>query len=236
MIVEQTPDFLEFEKTLQYSFVDKSLLLRAITHTSAISPGRRVNHSYQRLEFLGDRVLGLVAADLLFKLLPEAREGELARALNSVVRKEACTAVAIDLDLGSYIQMDKSEIRTGGRQKPSVLADACEAVIGAIYIDGGYDVSYDFVERTFAKHLGVAHKPQIDAKTILQEWAQGRGFATPDYVEIERTGPAHNPVFSIEVRIEGFEKISARGPSKKTAEQSVAELFLLREGIVEVKK
>jgi len=231
-MVNPKPDFSKLEDILQYSFADKDTLQRALTHTSAVSPGRRVKDSYQRLEFLGDRVLGLVAADLLFNRLPDAKEGELARALNSIVRKEACTAVAIELGLGSFVQMDKSEVRTGGREKPSVLADVCEAIIGAIYVDGGHQKSFDFVRRTFSAQIAAADRPQIDAKTKLQEWAQGRGSSTPQYLEIERTGPAHNPVFSIEVKIEGFETISALGPSKKAAEQSVAELFLRREGIL----
>ncbi|HHB82444.1 MAG TPA: ribonuclease III, partial [Devosia sp.] len=128
-------DITRLETILHYSFCDKSHLVRAITHTSAISPGKRVAQSYQRLEFLGDRVLGLVVADLLFKRFPGAKEGELARALNSVVRKEACAAVAVDLGLGAFILMDKSELRNGGREKSSVLADVCEAIIGAIYLD-----------------------------------------------------------------------------------------------------
>jgi len=233
-MVNNMVDILELENVLQYNFVDKAILLRALTHTSAVSPGKRVQQSYQRLEFLGDRVLGLVVADLLFTRLPIAKEGELARALNSVVRKETCAAVAINLGLGSYIQMDKSEARTGGREKSSVLADACEAIIGAIYMDGGFENSYKFVKTKFAKHINAADKPQIDAKTILQEWAQGRGLATPQYLEVEREGPAHSPVFTIAVILPGFEKISAKGPSKKAAEQSVAELFLRREGIVDI--
>ncbi len=231
-MVKQNLDLSRLEDILQYRFADKDILQRAITHTSAVSPGRRVRDSYQRLEFLGDRVLGLAVANLLFKRLPDAKEGELARALNSVVRKETCAAVAIDLGLGSFIQMDKSELRNGGREKPSVLADVCEAVIGAIYVDGGHQKSFEFVKRTFGIHIMAADRPQLDAKTKLQEWAQGRGLAAPQYLEINRSGPAHNPVFFIEVKIEGFESISASGPSKKIAEQKVAELFLRREGIL----
>ncbi len=231
-MVQRQDNFSELEAVLQYRFADRAILKRALTHTSAVSPGRRVRDSYQRLEFLGDRVLGLVAADLLFKRLGDAKEGELARALNSVVRKETCAAVAADLGLGPHILMDKSEARNGGREKPSVLADVCEAVIGAIYMDGGHEKSYDFVERTFGSYIIAADRPQVDAKTILQEWAQGNGHDTPQYTEVNRTGPAHNPVFSIAVRIEGFEEITALGPSKKAAEQGAAELFLKREGIL----
>ena len=219
------------EEILQFRFSDPKLLTRALTHTSSISPGKRIAQSYQRLEFLGDRVLGLAVADLLFKRFPGANEGELARALNSVVRKEACAAVANDLGLGKFVLMDKSEVRNGGREKMSVLADVCEAIIGAIYLDGGLDKAYRFIERTFAKQLDATTKPQVDAKTRLQEWAQGRGLATPQYVEIERTGPAHSPVFTIGIKIDGYDWAHARGPSKKTAEQMAADKFLEREGI-----
>ncbi len=225
-------DYAEIEHRLGYSFSDRALLQRALTHTSAISPGKRVEHSYQRLEFLGDRVLGLSVADLLYRRFPNAKEGELARALNSVVRKETCADVARELALGEVTQMDKSEIRNGGRNKASVLADVCEAVIGAIYLDGGMQAAHQFISRTFASHLNATSKPQVDAKTKLQEWAQGRGLAPPQYEEVERTGPAHSPVFSISVYIEGFDRLVARGPSKKTAEQSVARKFLCREGIL----
>ncbi len=230
---QSPPDYADLEKRLQYEFADKAMLQRALTHSSALSPGRRVKNSYQRLEFLGDRVLGLVVADLLFQRMPEAKEGELARALNSVVRKETCAWVAQDLDLGREIHMDKSEERNGGRQKSSVLADACEAVIGAIYVDGGFDPAFAFIKRSFSQHLSATHDLRSDAKTALQEWAQGKGLPVPQYIEVDRSGPAHNPIFTIAVRMEGFNDISANGPSKKSAEQSVAKKFLQREKIME---
>lgn len=233
--VQTQTDHFRLETILQYSFADKALLTRALTHTSAISPGKRVAQSYQRLEFLGDRVLGLVVADLLFKQFPGAKEGELARALNSVVRKEACAAVALDLGLGAFVFMDKSELRNGGREKPSVLADVCEAIIGSIYLDGGLDEAYNFIKRTYATQLAATSSPQVDAKTMLQEWAQGRGLPTPQYTENGRTGPAHNPIFTIGVSVQGYDQAEAMGPSKKIAEQTVAEMFLDREGIEEAK-
>lgn len=233
--VQTQTDHSRLETILHYSFADQALLTRALTHTSAISPGKRVAQSYQRLEFLGDRVLGLVVADLIFKRFPGAKEGELARALNSVVRKEACATVAQDLGLGVFVFMDKSELRNGGREKSSVLADVCEAIIGAIYLDGGLNEAHAFIKRTYATQLEATTKPQVDAKTMLQEWAQGRGLPTPQYSEIERDGPAHNPIFTIGVNVQGYDQAEAKGPSKKTAEQTVAEIFLDREGIEEVK-
>ena len=227
------PDTSGLEQRLGYGFSDRQLLVRALTHSSAISPGRRVEHSYQRLEFLGDRVLGLAVAETLYNKFPGAREGELARALNSVVRKESCAQVATSLKMGDLIQMDKSEIRNGGRSKPSVLADVCEAVIGAMYLDGGLDPALEFVCRSFAGHLSATRSLRSDAKTMLQEWAQRQGLPVPRYEEVSRSGPDHSPIFMMAVHVEGFQSMDASGPSKKLAEQSVAELFLRREGVLE---
>ena len=135
----------KLETRLNYTFSNKELLQRALTHSSAISPGKRIEHSYQRLEFLGDRVLGLVVADLLFKRYPKANEGELSLTLNSVVRKKSCAQVARSLDLGAAIYLGTSEARTGGAHKEAILGDVCEAIIGAIYCDGGLASAYDFV-------------------------------------------------------------------------------------------
>jgi len=225
------PSSSKLEKRLEYNFSDKELLKRALTHSSAISPGKRIEHSYQRLEFLGDRVLGLVVADLLFKRSPQANEGELSRTLNSVVRKESCAEVARSLDLGAAIYLGTSEARTGGAQKEAILGDVCEAIIGAIYCDGGLPGAYAFVEKAFAAHLNNADAHRADAKTSLQEWAQGRKLPPPTYAEISRTGPDHAPLFSIEVSVKGFPGAKAQGPSKKIAEHKAAQNFLRREKI-----
>ena len=228
----QPLDTRRLEQKIGYQFADRGLLIRALTHSSAISPGKRIEHSYQRLEFLGDRVLGLVVAETLYAKFPQSREGELARALNSVVRKESCAAVAHDMGMGELVQMDKSEIANGGRTKPSVLADVCEAVIGAIYLDGGLDPAAAFIRRSFAAHLDATRNLRSDAKTMLQEWAQRRGLPVPQYEEVSRTGPDHSPVFLMAVHIAGHQSMQASGPSKKLAEQSVAEQFLRREGVL----
>lgn len=224
-------DISELQKRLNYVFDDKALLRRALTHSSAISPGRRIAESYQRLEFLGDRVLGLVVADLLFQRSPLSNEGDLSRMLNSVVRRESCAEVARNLKLGEAIFLGTSEARSGGARKEAILADVCEAIIGAIYRDGGLDKAHFFIKTTFADFLSDMDGARADAKTTLQEWAQGRGLAPPRYTEIGRSGPDHAPIFLIQVSIEGFEKASASGASKKIAEHQVAELFLRREGI-----
>lgn len=221
----------KLEARLGYRFADPDLLDRALTHSSAVSPSRRIERSYQRLEFLGDRVLGLVVADLLYRQRPKANEGELSRSLNTLVRKETCAAVARQLDLGSELNLGESEARTGGASKEAILGDVAEAVIGAIYCDGGLGQAYEVVERLFGEQLDAAGNVRADPKTTLQEWAQGRGLETPQYVEIERTGPDHAPEFTIAIRLSSFPPVTATGPSKKLAEHKAAEAFLIREKV-----
>ena len=222
-------DKLQFR--LGYRFADPDLLNRALTHSSAISPARRIEHSYQRLEFLGDRVLGLVVADMLYRRYPKANEGELCRTLNTLVRKETCAILARTLDLGSELNLGDSEARTGGAEKEAILGDVTEAVIGAIYCDGGLGRAFEVVERLFEDYVDHAGTERADAKTTLQEWAQGRGLEPPLYHEVERTGPDHAPEFKIAVRLDGFDAAEATGPSKKLAEHKAAERFLIREKV-----
>jgi ribonuclease-3 len=219
------------EARLGYRFADPDLLDRALTHASALSPGKRIERSYQRLEFLGDRVLGLVVADMLYRRLPKANEGELSRSLNTLVRKETCAAIARELDLGSELNLGESEARTGGAKKEAILGDVAEAVIGAIYCDGGLGRAFEIVERLFGEHISQAGTERADAKTTLQEWAQGRGLEPPLYVEVERTGPDHAPEFTISVQLGKFDAVTATGPSKKLAEHKAAERFLIREKV-----
>ena len=216
---------------LGYRFADPDLLNRALTHSSAISPSKRIEHSYQRLEFLGDRVLGLVVADMLYRRYPKANEGELSRTLNTLVRKETCAIIARTLDLGSEMNLGESEARTGGAEKEAILGDVTEAVIGAIYCDGGLGRAYEFVERMFEEFLADGQANKADAKTTLQEWAQARGLEPPTYTLEERTGPDHAPEFTIAVGVGNFEKLSATGPSKKIAEHKAAELFLIKQQV-----
>lgn len=219
------------EARLGYVFRDPALLQRALTHSSAIAPSRRTAESYQRFEFLGDRVLGLVVAHMLSERLPTANEGELSRTLNSLVRKETCAKVARKLGMGSFVRLGESEARTGGADKDAILGDVCEAVIGAIYADGGLDPAYTFVSRMFGDNLDVAQARRADSKTTLQEWAQAQALEPPAYVEIARSGPDHAPVFTISVSVLGYDAITASGPSKRLAEHQAAERFLLREGV-----
>lgn len=216
---------------LGYKFADPDLLDRALTHSSAVSPAKRIEHSYQRLEFLGDRVLGLVVADMLYRRYPKANEGELSRTLNTLVRKETCAIIARQLDLGKEMNLGDSEARTGGAEKDAILGDVTEAVIGAIYCDGGLGKAYEFVERLFEEFLADGSANKADAKTTLQEWAQARGLEPPSYTQTARSGPDHAPEFTITVTLGDFETLSATGPSKKIAEHKAAEAFLIRQQV-----
>ena len=226
---DKNHDKLQFR--LGYKFADPDLLDRALTHSSAVSPAKRIERSYQRLEFLGDRVLGLVVADMLYRRYPKANEGELSRTLNTLVRKETCAIIARQLDLGSEMNLGESEARTGGAEKDAILGDVTEAVIGAIYCDGGLANAYEFVERLFEEFLADGSANKADAKTTLQEWAQARGLEPPSYTQTARSGPDHAPEFTITVTLGDFETLSATGPSKKIAEHKAAEAFLIRQQV-----
>lgn len=223
------PDLSRLEATLAHVFADKTLLTTALTHMSA-EGGTRLG-SYQRLEFLGDRVLGLSVADMLFMRYPLAEEGDMSRRLADLVRKETCAEVAQGWDLGAFMRLGEGEILGGARKNKAILADACEAIIGAVFIDGGYQAARDLVERALGERLLKPVKPLRDAKTSLQEWAQGKGYPTPTYSERERSGPDHAPLFKVAARIAGLDDAEAQGPSKRLAEQAAAEAFLRREGL-----
>jgi ribonuclease-3 len=221
----------QLEARLGYRFADPDLLDRALNHSSAIAPAKRVAMSYQRLEFLGDRVLGLVVADMLYRRFPKANEGDLSRSLNALVRKETCAMIARELKLGPDLNLGDSEARTGGAEKDAILGDVIEALLGAVYMDGGLGPAFEIIERLFGEHIGQSGTERADAKTTLQEWAQGRGLEPPVYEEVERTGPDHAPEFTIAVKLNGFDPLTATGPSKKLAEHKAAEAFLVREKV-----
>ncbi len=222
------------EKRLGYAFKDKGLLDRALTHASIGEGARNTKagrlRDNERLEFLGDRVLGLLTAEALVDADPDAREGELAVRLNTLVKGETCAAVARAMGLGEALRLSGGETRTGGRDKPSILADACEAVMAALYLDGGLEaaraVYLTFWAEPFAKLSAAGGK---DPKTVLQEWAQGRGKPLPSYVVAGRLGPDHAPIFTVEVTVEGIAPATGLGPSRQAAEKAAAEALLLRE-------
>ncbi len=221
----------KLQTRLGYRFKDVDLLERALTHSSAVAPAKRIERSYQRLEFLGDRVLGLVVADMLYRRYPKSNEGDLSRSLNTLVRKETCAVIARQLELGPELILGESEARSGGAEKDAILGDVTEAVIGAIYLDGGLEDARSFIEPRFAEFLNGGQASRADAKTTLQEWAQARGLEPPIYQLVERTGPDHAPEFTIAVDLAGFERVEAIGPSKKIAEHKAAELFLVGQNV-----
>jgi ribonuclease III len=220
----------QFFERLGFAFKDRSLVELALTHASA-RPSLKPNEDNERLEFLGDRVLGLAIAELLTQTFPEASEGELARRYNQLVRAETCAEIAKEWELGQLILMSGGEAESGGRGKKTILANACEAVLGAIFIEAGYQAARDVVFRFWASELASLDLAAPDAKSILQEWAQGRRLSLPRYVEIAREGPDHKPRFTSEVQIDGVAPERGHGANKRAAEQAAALAMLLREGV-----
>ncbi len=208
-----------------HSFARPDLLVRALTHGSVSSPGRADN---QRLEFLGDRVLGLVMAEALLAADAQAREGQLAPRFNALVRKETCADVAREIGLGDILKLGRSEMLTGGRRKEALLGDAMEAVIAAVYVDAGFEVARKLILRLWGHRIAGVEPDARDAKTSLQEWAQARGMPPPAYVETARSGPDHAPVFTLRVTLASGENAEATASSKRVAEQAAARSLLER--------
>jgi len=224
-------DRAALEQRIGYGFRDKALLERALTHISALSGGATRVNSYQRLEFLGDHVLGLVISDMLYRAFPRANEGELSRRLADLVRKETCAEVARAMDLGSALKLGNSESHAGGRLRATILADACEALVGAVYSDGGYMAAEELVDRFWKERMLKPLRPLRDPKTMLQEWAQARGLPTPAYRELARTGPHHDPEFHVAVVLPDRPPAEGLGSSKRAAEQAAAAAMLTRVGV-----
>ncbi len=214
-----------FEGRLGHHFAKPELLLRAVTHASIGTATRPDN---QRLEFLGDRVLGLVMAEALLSADTGAREGQLAPRFNALVRKESCAAVAREIGLGDVLKLGRSEMLTGGRRKEALLGDAMEAVIAAAYLDAGFDAARAMVLRLWGDRIAGVETDARDPKTALQEWAQARGMPPPSYIEAARSGPDHQPLFTVAVRVETGESAEAQAGSKRIAEQQAAKALLTR--------
>ncbi|MEN3347487.1 MAG: ribonuclease [Bradyrhizobium sp.] len=220
------------EGRIGYAFSDPALLTTAFTHVSALKAATRNRaDSYQRLEFLGDHVLGLIVSDMLFRAFPKADEGELSKRLADLVRKESCADVAKSLGLVDDIKLGMVKAVEGARLRKSVLGDICEAVIGAIYLDGGHEAARQFVERNWTERMNKPRRPLRDPKTVLQEWAQGKGLPTPVYREVERTGPHHDPQFRVAVDLPGLASAEGLGGNKRAAEKAAASVMIEREGV-----
>lgn len=244
----RSPD--QLEKKINYHFKDQQKLISALTHASSQASRQASNlaakkaevsdQDNERLEFLGDRVLGLSISAALLKLYPQSDEGGLARRYNSLVRRKTCAEIAVDLSLGDYVILSAGEERSGGRKKSTILANAMEALLGAVFLDGGYKAADKVICKLWSDKLVSGQKVSLDAKTALQEWAQGQGFDLPTYQHINRTGPDHNPVFEAQVYVAGlqvdFETKEGGKPgsgfgtgvSKRIAEQNAARDLLIR--------
>jgi ribonuclease III len=218
------------QERLRYHFTKTALLDQALTHVSALSGPQSESPHYQRLEFLGDRVLGLIIADLLYRTFPDESEGNLSRRLGALVRRETCADIAREWELAAHLRVGQAERRSGLRNREAILADVCEAVIAAIWLDGGFEAAKSVVEKSFGPRVLQEDGAVRDAKSSLQEWALGLGLGTPDYVSVSRLGPDHKPVFKISVSVKGYENAFGEGPSKRVAEQNAARAFMARLG------
>lgn len=220
------PGLVQLEERLGHSFTNRDVLDAALTHGSS-----QKSDDYQRLEFLGDRVLSLVIADELYTRFPAEKEGQLAARLSLLVRAEACAAVAGVLQLAPHIKVGAVEKRKGVNAMASVLADAMEAVIGALYLDGGYEKARALILRCWNTMLSQAPADLKDAKTFVQEWALGRGLPLPSYRELGREGPQHAPRFTIALSVGTLAAAVGQGGSKQVAEMEAAKAFIQREGL-----
>ena len=218
-----------FEQRLGYEFSNLSLLVEALTHSSIASDFRKDN---QRLEFLGDRVLGLVMAEALLEIDQTAPEGTLAPRFNALVRKETCAEVARQIELGGVLKIGRSEMLSGGRRKDALLGDGMEAVIAAIYKDGGFEIAKTIIIKLWGDRIKNVKVDARDAKTMLQEWAQARGQNPPNYEVISRSGPDHAPDFLVKVILDSGETSEALAGSKRQAEQMAAKALLQKIGEV----
>ncbi len=213
---------------LGHRFCNKDLLRQALTHPSATADGLE---SYERLEFLGDRVLGLVIAEYLLARFPGEREGDIARRHTALVRRETAAEIGAALGLDAYLEVSKGEGEAGTATNPAILADALEAVIAALYLDGGIQAAHTFISRYWDDRLGTTHEPPREPKTTLQEWAQARALPLPRYRESARTGPPHAPRFTVTLSIDGADDVVGEGSSKRRAEQAAATAMLEQLGV-----
>lgn len=207
---------------LSYNFKDKTLLTRALTHSSAAKTAEASN---ERLEFLGDRVLNMLVAELLDQSFPKEREGDIAKRLTTLVCAPTLAEIAAEIGLPDAVILSAAEKNSGGAHKTNVIADALEALVAALYLDGGLDEARDFVRAHWQDRLHKTSRPPQDAKSALQEWAQGQALPLPHYELIERAGPDHDPVFTMKVTLEGKEA-QGQGASKREAEKAAAEAML----------
>ena len=214
----------KLEETVGYIFKNPVLLQQALTHPSALPSGQGVD--FERLEFLGDRVLGLIVAAWLFEEFPHEKEGDLAKRLAGLVCKETLVDVAKCIDLDQYMKMKRERSSSENKRLDTLLADGCEALIGALYLDGGLEIPHRFIHQFWNDLLIETEEPPRDSKSILQEWIQGKGKLHPEYEVLSSSGPAHAPRFVVQVCVEGVEPTTGEGSSKRLAEKAAAQNML----------
>jgi ribonuclease-3 len=217
------PDFSALEKAIGYSFKNKSLAADALTHSSM---GAKNN---ERLEFLGDRVLALVVAETILQKHSGEKEGDLAKRLSVLVQGEVIAEIAAEIRLGDHVIISAGERNAGAAESENILSDALEALLGAVYLDGGLAPCQTLIANLWNTRLDNMKTPPQHPKARVQEWAQGRGLPLPVYKIVDRTGPDHAPVFSIELSVEGFDPVMGQGRSRPAAEKDAAIFFLARE-------
>ena len=218
------------ERALGHTFSRRDLFERALTHSS-YSGGKAEVRDLERLEFLGDRVLGLLTAEELWRRYPDLDEGQLAPRLNALVRKETCAAAARAWNVGPALRLSKGEDKNGGRGRDGVLGDACEALLGALYVDGGLEAARAAYESFWLGRFDEIADGHEEPKTVLQEWAQERGHGTPSYKTVNRRGPDHAPLFTVRVAVGKLGTEEAEGTSKQAAQTEAATRVLIREGV-----
>jgi ribonuclease-3 len=209
-----------FQGRLGYYFSNSDNLDRALTHSS------KGIENYERLEFLGDRVLGLVIAEILYRCFPFEKEGSLARRHSALACTETLAKIARDLDIPGIVNASSAELASGGNKQDNLLADCMEAIIGAIFIDKGYVPCQEVSTSLWGDRIYTLSQPPVDSKTALQEWAQARGLPIPTYEIIERSGPDHAPQFKIRVSLQGIEPLEASAGTRRAAENQVAQVML----------
>ncbi len=211
----------ELQQKIGYTFKDENLLRVALTHSSTGS-----TFNYERLEFLGDRVLGLIIASLLFEKFPDEKEGDLAKRLSALVQGRTLAKLAVRISLGEFIFFSEAEAAAGGAENDHILADVFEAVIGAMYLDGGLSPCDALIKAQWEDTLFTMKKPPQHPKTAVQEWAQGQGLPLPEYAVVNQSGPDHAPIFEVKMSVRGYPPIIASGRSRAEAEKQAARDFI----------
>ncbi len=215
--MSRVPSLSALESGLGYNFRNKAFMEQALTHSSKSGAANN-----ERIEFLGDRVLNLVMAENLFQRFPDEHEGNLAKRHSALVQGRMLTIIAGILSLGDYLILSESERQSGGAENENILSDAMEALLGAIFLDGGLDAAREVILRLWGDNIANMADAHQDPKTELQEWLQARGLPLPEYEIVGRSGPDHAPTFEIELRVSGYDPITVEGASRRQGEKTAA--------------